>query len=162
MQIVYAAEADLPAIRRIWNHYIETTTYNWRPQPFSAQDIAAWFAAHTHPGHPVLVAKEEDRVLGFAALSAFREAAAYWPCAEDTIYLEPLACGRGVGRALMQRLCELGKAGGVEQVISMIDGSNAKSVAFHEKLGFCMVGTLRAIGEKNGMRCDCVVLQKTL
>lgn len=162
MQIVRAAPADLPAIRRIWNHYIETTTYNWRPQPLRDADIESWFAAHTHPGHPVLVAKAGEAVLGFAALSAFREAAAYWPCAEDTIYLDPAACGAGVGRALMQRLCELGKAGGVEQVIAMIDGSNANSVAFHRKLGFCMVGTLRAIGEKNGMRCDCVVLQKGL
>lgn len=162
MQIDFATPADLPAIRRIWNHYIAHTTYNWRPQPLSAQDIALWFSHHISPAHPVLVAKQGERVLGFAALSAFRDAAAYWPCAEDTIYLDPSACGGGVGRALMQRLCALGKAGGVEQVISMIDGSNRTSVAFHEKMGFAMIGTLRAIGEKNGARCDCVIMQKTL
>lgn len=162
MIIRQADSADLDAIAAIWNHYILTTAHNWRHAAFTPEEIRGWFGAHGAPSHPVLVAEQQGRVVGFGALSTFRASAGYDHTAEDTVYLDPHACGGGIGNALMQALLEQGKKGGLRHVVSMIDSQNVRSIRFHERLGFAVVGVLEDVGYKFDTVLSCVVMQKRL
>ena len=162
MTIRDACVTDLATIQGIWNHYIQNTTANWRYDGYTQQEMQQWFSQHGAPDRPVLVVEEQGRISGFGALSTFRASPGYKRTAEDTIYLVPDALGRGMGMQLMNALLERGKAGGLSQVISMIDSSNVSSIRFHTKLGFDTIGTLKDVGEKFGKTLSCVVMQKQL
>ena len=45
LEINLAAEADLPAINAIYNHYVTTSTANYALTPMSAEDRHKWLAA---------------------------------------------------------------------------------------------------------------------
>ena len=153
---------DLPAVMGIWNHYIKTTSYNWRHEGFTPQELASWFSQHGTPDHPAKVAEEQGQIVGFGALSTFRSSPGYNHTAEDTIYLHKDACQKGIGTELMQAMFEHAKAGGLQQVVAMIDSGNESSIRFHEKLGFETVGILKDVGYKFGKTLSCVVMQKRL
>ncbi len=153
---------DINAIGIIWNHYIRNTTFNWRHEEYTNAQMQRWFSQHGTPDRPVLVVEEGSCILGFGALSAFRDTIGYRYTAEDTIYLAPQAKRRGLGTLLMRELLQRGKDSGLWQVVAMIDGNNAPSIEFHERMGFVSAGMLRGIGEKNGERLDCVIMQRSL
>lgn len=157
-----ATRADLGAIGGIWNHYIQTTAYNWRLTAYSPAELQTWFDGHDSPMHPVLVAEEEGTIVGFGALSTFRASAGYRFTAEDTIYLAPGYTGRGIGRLLMEALIKQGSDAALAHVIAMVDSHNTASLAFHRRMGFEQVGLLRDVGKKNGENLSCVVMQRRL
>ncbi len=157
-----ASMKDLAAIKGIWDYYIQNTTANWRYDGYTEQEMQQWFSQHGAPDRPVLVVEEQGRILGFGALSTFRASPGYKRTAEDTIYLVSDALGRGMGMQLMNALLKRGKAGGLLQVVSMIDSLNTSSIRFHTKLGFDTVGVLKDVGEKFGKTLSCVVMQKQL
>ena len=55
-------------------------------------------------GLPWLVAEQDGQVLGFAYANWFKPRPAYRFSAEDSIYLHPDFCQRGLGRALLAEL----------------------------------------------------------
>jgi L-amino acid N-acyltransferase YncA len=121
------------------------------------------FAAITSQGYPYIAAVDEDgSVLGYAYASAFRTRPAYRWLVEDSIYLAPSARGRGLGRALLQRLVEDCTALGFRQMVAVIGGANPASVALHRGLGFEMTGILKGTGFKHGQWLDTALMQLAL
>ncbi len=157
-----ACTDDLDMIGRIWNHYIQKTTYNWRHECYTPVELRQWFVQHGTSNRPVLVVEEDGCILGFGALSTFRGSTGYRFTVEDTIYLAPQAQGRGLGTLLMTAMLQRGKDVGLRQVVAMIDSGNVQSIEFHAKMGFETVGVLRDIGEKSGKVLSCVVMQRRL
>ena len=51
----------------------------------------AWFAAHNTGNHPLLVAEEDGKVLGYASLSPYRDFDAYLQTVELSVYVAPRA-----------------------------------------------------------------------
>jgi phosphinothricin acetyltransferase len=47
-------------------------------------------------------------------------------------------------------------------MVAAIDGSNARSIAFHRRVGFRAVGRMPGVGEKAGRRLDLVLMQRDL
>src|SRR5512147_1896853 len=62
----------------------------------------AWDEGHLQT--PRLVARSEERVLGWAALSPVSRRRVYRGVAEVTVYVAEDARGRGIGRALLEAL----------------------------------------------------------
>ena len=61
-------------------------------------------AEHRGP-HPAIVAvDDEEPVLGFGSLSAFRDRPAYATTVENSVYVDDRQRGAGVGRALLEEL----------------------------------------------------------
>ena len=60
---------------------------------------------------------------------------------EHSVYVDPAARGRGVGRALLDALLGSAAAGGVWTVQSGVFPENAASLALHAAAGFRVVGT---------------------
>jgi phosphinothricin acetyltransferase len=98
-------------------------------------------------------------VLGFAALSPFRDRPAYATTVENSVYVDRSARGLGVGRALLEAIIAAAKEQGFHSIIARISGDNGLSVTLHETLGFTVVGIEREVGRKHGTWLDVIELQ---
>ncbi|MBA3812653.1 MAG: N-acetyltransferase [Caulobacteraceae bacterium] len=158
-----AGAADAPALAAIYGHYALHEFGTFEEETPSPAEMARRIAAVTALGLPYLVAEKEAVVLGFAYAAPFRPRAAYRYTVEDSVYVAPGAQGRGVGRALVQRLIEICQAMGLRQMMAVIgDSGNAASIGLHRSLGFAPAGVCRAVGFKHGRWVDTVRMQRAL
>ncbi len=97
-----------------------------------------------------LVCEDERGLLGYAYGSDHRSRAAYRWCAETSIYVAARARRKGVARALYRRLFAELKRRGLHNLYAGIALPNKASVAFHEALGFKLIGVYKAVGYKLG------------
>ena len=109
------------------------------------------------------VIEHDGTVVGFATYEHFR-GEGKWPgyaaTKELSIHVARSAWGAGVGRRLMDELVERARSSGVHVLVAGIDGDNAGSIRFHERLGFEVVGRMPEIGLKFGRRLDLVLMQR--
>ena len=113
-------DEDLPAITAIYAHHVLHGTGTFETDPPSAADMAARRADVLGRGLPYLVAEERGEILGFAYANWFKPRPAYRFSAEDSIYVADTARGRGVGRLLLDALCEAAEAAGVRKLLAVI------------------------------------------
>lgn len=156
-----AADGDLDAVAAIYDREVRegTATFDLDPPPRSKWER---LLASTHPGDHFLVAVEGDVVLGFAYSSQFRPKGAYDGTREVTIYLDPAASGRGLGRTLYDDLLGRMAAGGVHTALACISLPNDASEGLHRACGFERQGVLREVGRKFDRWVDVVWWQRTL
>jgi phosphinothricin acetyltransferase len=148
-----ATTGDMDSYAAIVNHYIATTTSNYRTEPQTVDEWRAdWDAARSR--FPWLVAVDGDIVVGIAYAAAWKTRAAYARTVETTIYLAPDHLGRGIGHALYRELLARLDGAGFHTEIAVISVPNPASVALHEAHGFAHVGTLREVGHKFGDWCS--------
>jgi phosphinothricin acetyltransferase len=153
--------ADLPAICAIVNHYIETTTINFRTEPQTPEEWGKDWQQYGKT-HPWLVATVGSALAGLAYATPWKARSAYsWAC-EVTVYVSPEHCRRGIGSVLYQRLLALLDAQGYRTMVAVIGLPNDPSVALHEAFGFERVGTLREVGYKMGEWHDVGFWQRRL
>jgi len=150
IEIRSASINDLRAIMDIKNYYINNTYILWRKNCLTMEEMLLWWGEHRRNAHPILVAVEQQSggefVIGYANLSSFREAEGYKHTAENSIYLLPEYEGKGLGRKLMKKLLNAGVRAGIRVVTAWIDAENESSIAFHESLGYSLVGTMADVG----------------
>jgi phosphinothricin acetyltransferase len=91
--------------------------------------------------HRFVALGDEGEVLGWAAASAVSDRCVYAGVIEHSVYVDPAASGRGVGRALLDALLGSAAAGGVWTVQSGVFPENTASLALHAAAGFRVVGT---------------------
>jgi L-amino acid N-acyltransferase YncA len=154
--------SDVPAITAIYSHYVRNTAITFDTEVPGEEAIAEKYAGLKRLGHPLIVAEEDGKVLGYAYASFYRPRAAYRFTCEDSIYLDPSATGRGLGKAMLTELLAQSAAFGFKQMLAVITADTANSIAIHEKFGFKRVGYYKAVGYKFDRWHDIVHLQKTL
>lgn len=141
-----ATSADLPAIKAIYDHQVATgiATFDLEPPP-----IGYWEQrlTSTEPGDHLLVA-DDGGVLGYAYSSWYRPRPAYRHTRETSVYVDPAAHGRGVGRALYDDLLRTLRADGMRTALAVVALPNPGSRALHAACGFEPVGVLREVGFK--------------
>src|SRR5687767_9805423 len=131
-----ATADDAAAIASIYAPYVTASAVSFETEPPDAAEIRSRIEAGGAL-HPWLVACDEaDRVLGYACATAFRARPAYRFTVETSVYLDPAAQRRGIGRSLYTALIPLLEAQGFTQAIAAITLPNAPSVRLHEALGF--------------------------
>lgn len=130
-----------------------TALYDYKPRAF--ESMVGWFKTKEAHRFPVIgVESENGELLGFASYGTFRAWPAYKYSVEHSVYVHKAHRGKGLGRALMLRLIEAGKAQQYHVMVGGIDITNAASIAFHEHLGFVHAGTIRQAAFKFGRWLD--------
>ena len=81
---------------------------------------------------------------------------------EHTIHVREKYWHTGIGRALIEALCQRASAAGKRVMVAAIDGENVGSIRFHERCGFVEVGRLPDIGFNFGRGLTLVLLQRTV
>lgn len=162
---IRSAEApDLPAITAIYRQHVLIGIATFEEMPPDLADMAARHARIVERGLPWLVAEgEAGAILGYAYAGPFHGRSAYRFTLEDSIYLDPAAVGRGIGRRLLECLLSDCTAWGARQMIAVIGNSgNDASIALHGRAGFTLVGTQKSVGLKFGRWIDTVIMQRAL
>src|SRR5262245_33665871 len=158
-----AHPADVPAIAGIYGHHVLHGLASFELEAPSIDEMLRRFEAITAAGYPYLVATEDDRVLGYAYASAFRTRPAYRHTVEDSVYIDPIAVGRGMGRQLLLALIEACTQAQFRQMIAVIgDSANEASIGLHRACGFDRMSVFVATGFKHGRWVDTVFMQRAL
>jgi phosphinothricin acetyltransferase len=155
-----AQPPDAEAIARIYNQGIEERAATFETQPRTAQDIAVKLTDRER--YPVLVATEGDAVIGWAGLSTYRPRACYSGIAEFSIYLDPAARNRGVGRRLLTALVDAARDCGYWKLVSRVFPFNTASRALCKACGFREVGTYEKHGQLDGHWLDVVIVERLI
>ena len=111
-------------------------------------DAPTWedFDAAKLADHRFVALDNDGEVVGWVAVSPTSGRNVYRGVVEDALYVAERARGRGVGRALLERLVASTDAGEVWTICAGIFPENVGSLGLHESLGFRRVGVRERIG----------------
>ena len=158
-----AEPRDVAAITRIYDHAVRHGTASFELAPPDEAEMARRQKELFAGGFPYIVAEQATAVVGYAYAGPYRARPAYRWTVEDSIYVDPALHGRGIGRALLERLIAEAERSGFRQMLAVIgDSANAGSIELHRALGFRMVGTFDNVGFKFGRWLDSVLMQRAL
>ncbi len=157
-----AAEADLPAIREIYNDAVVNSVAIWNDAVVDLANRRQWFGARVAQGFPVLVAAAEGTAIGYASFGDFRAFDGYRFTIEHSVYVASEARRRGAASALIAALVERARELGKHVMIGGIAGENEASIRLHRKLGFVESARMPEVGFKFGRWLDLVFMQRKL
>ncbi len=150
--IIRAAEAtDLEALQQLRNHYVAHSYATFDEEPLGREAMESWFTSFRAEGpHRLLVAYENDQLLGFCGSQAYRTHLAFRRTVETSIYVAPSTVRGGIGSALYTRLFEVLANQGLHRAVVGIALPNEASVRLHSKFGYKAVGVFSEYAQKNG------------
>jgi L-amino acid N-acyltransferase YncA len=158
-----AAAADVPAIAAIYGPAVLTGTASFEVDPPDEAEMLRRFEAITDAGYPYFVAEVDGRIAGYAYASAYRTRPGYRFTVEDSVYIATDAQGKGVGKALLERVIAKSRDDGFRLMIAVIgDTANVASITLHRRLGFRFCGTIHSVGYKFGRWLDSVTMELPL
>ena len=153
-----ATTADLAAITEIYNDVVINTTATFDTETKTLEERENWFAKHGKK-YPILVAEDDNHIIGWASLSRWSDRLAYADTAEISLYVREDQKGKGIGRRLMTAILDEGRRASLHVVIARIVEGNDLSIYLHESAGFWLVGTMKEVGRKFGKLLDINVMQ---
>jgi phosphinothricin acetyltransferase len=163
MLIDSADRAQYEAINAIYGHHVVAGFATFDEQAPALAERIDWFERFSPTGpHQLRVTTDGGKVLGFACSQPYRAHPAFERTVEFSIYLDPAAVGRGLGRLLYDDLITRVAAAGVRTVVCGVALPNDPSVALHRSCGFREVGTFRNYAEKHGRVISSVWFQLEL
>ena len=155
MEIRELRAEDWPAVQEIdeqgiagRNATFETETPSWE----------AWDRAQLDRHR--FVAVEEGRVVGWIVAHPVSLRPCYAGVVEHSVYVHDDWHGRGIGRALLERLISDTERAGIWTIQSGIFPENEASLALHVNCGFRVVGTQERLGQLDGVWRDVVVVER--
>ncbi len=150
MTILCANKSHAQAIARIYAPYCAPDCYiSFESSAPDAIEMESRIESAS-PKFPFLVYKDEDRILGYAYASSHNQRQAYDWSANVSIYLDPAAKGRGIGRNLYKCLLRIMRELGYYNLYAGITMPNAASEGIHKAMGFEHVAIYKKVGFKNG------------
>ena len=158
IEIDIATKQDLNRIVEIYNWAIENTSATFDTDSKTIQSQFGWFESHDEK-HPVIVARENGRVLAWGSISPWSDRCAYSGTGEISFYVDPDFHCKGIGFNILKRLIEIGKEKNFRTLVSRISGKSEASVHLHKKLGFSNIGTMKNVGKKFGEIIDVHLMQ---
>ena len=161
-----ATVADAEQIREIYNYEVQHTIATFDLVPRSLADQQQWQADRSGAFATIVAvlegSGEAGTVVGFGALSPYKERAAYRTSVENSVYVLRGRHGEGIGRMLLTELLATAARSGFHTVFARINAASEASVALHRACGYELVGTEREVGRKFGRWHDVALMQRLL
>lgn len=108
-----------------------------------------------------LVARSQNDILGWVALSPTSSRSCYEGVVEVSIYIGKNYKGQGVGKALLQNLIKLSEENCFWTLYSSIIRENSTSISLHKKCGFREIGIREKIAKaSDGIWHDVVLMER--
>ena len=146
---------DWPAVSAIYEQGIAGRQATFETE---APSWDSWDRSHLEGHRPVAV--EGERIVGWAALAPISQRECYRGVAENSVYVDAEAQGRGVGRALLERLVADADRAGIWTIQTGVFPENEASVALHLACGFRVVGTREKLAQLDGEWRDVLSLER--
>ena len=142
-------------VRRIYEEGLHTDNATFQT---SAPEWDEWDKTHLQTGR--LIAIENEKIIGWAALTPVSGRCVYGGVAEISVYVSENARGKGVGKELLKSLIENSEANGFWTLQAGIFPENVASIKIHEATGFRIIGRREKIGQMNGHWRDTILLER--
>lgn len=146
---------DWPAVKSIYELGLATGNASFQT---SAPSWEEW--DNSHLKHSRIVAKDGEKIAGWAALTSVSGRCVYAGVAEVSVYIDPTYQGRGLGGQLLEALIRESENNGIWTLQAGIFPENGASLHIHEKAGFRRVGVREKIGQMKGVWRDTVLLER--
>ena len=153
-----ATDSDQPPIMEIYNDAVVNTTATFDTELRTFEKQMEWFRKHGK-NHPVLVAENNNQVIGWASLSPWSDRCAYDTTVEVSVYVHKDFRGQGIGSNLLEMITLEGNKVNNHTVISRITQGNEASMHLHEKFGYTHIGVMKEVGFKFGKFLDVHLMQ---
>ena len=135
----------------MWNNKSTTTTFETEVP--SANQFAKRIEKYLEKG-PWLVAEDQHTIAGYAYASEHRARSAYQWSIELSVYIHPDYRGKGLATRLYQCALEILHQQGYCTILAGVTQPNDPSDAFHQSIGFSLIGNYKNVGFKDGKWCD--------
>jgi len=155
-------EADVVAIQSIYSHHVLHGTASFELTPPTIDEMRQRRADVVAKNLPYLVAEQNGVVVGYAYVTLYRPRPAYRFTVEDSVYVREGLAGQGIGSLLLAEIIKICTTKGYRQLMAVVGDSSPPSVSLHERHGFTLAGTFKAVGFKFGAWRDTAMLQRAL
>ena len=156
-----AMASDSKEILKIYAPYIKDTAISFETEVPTIVEFSLRIQMITKQ-YPFLVYTIDNEIVGYAYASRHRERAAYLYNVEMSIYFLPEYHGSGKAYSLYDCLLVLLGELGYKNAYAVYTEPNVKSMRFHQKFGFKLIGTHHKTGYKFGKWHDVTWLEKTI
>ena len=163
-----ASPDDAEAILNIYAHYIENTAITFEYDVPTIEEFRKRIEK-TLKKYPYLVLEEDGEIVGYAYAGPLKERAAYDWSVETSIYVRHNAPKCGYGRKLYEALEEALKAMGILNLYACIahpivedEYLTKNSAAFHEHMGYKIVGEFHKCGYKFNRWYNMIWMEKLI
>ena len=162
MQLRQATADDLPALTRIYNHYVEHSHATFDVGAFAVDDRRPWFDQFDGGRYQCWLAAGGNDVLGYACSMPFKAKAAYQTSVEVSVYVAANTQRRGLGAALYGKLLPALEKEDLHRAYAGIAQPNEASMRLHERFGFHPAAHYREVGRKFDRYWDVIWLERPL
>ncbi|KRM00064.1 GNAT family N-acetyltransferase [Liquorilactobacillus satsumensis] len=159
---------DAATLVKLYSYYVEQTAITFE---YTVPSIAEFKKRMLKISrrYPYLVALVNQKIVGYAYLSAFHPRAAYGWSAEISIYLDPKTRHQGIGSRLYAELEKIARAQNILNLNACISFSETQtahlpltSVYFHKKMGYVQTAHFHQCGYKFSTWYDMIWMEKIL
>ena len=168
VHIRFATVDDAPELLAIYAPYVETTAITFETTVPTVEDFARRIE-RTLEHYPYLVAERDGQIVGYAYVGPFKPRAAYDWSVETSIYVRCDVRRTGAGRKLYETLERVLRAQGIVNMNACIAYADREdeylqrdSVAFHERLGYRLVGEFHNTAHKFGRWYSVIWMEKAI
>ncbi len=163
-----AVPEDAEALLEIYAPYVRNTAISFEYAVPSAPEFAGRIRS-TLARYPYLVARQNDKIVGYAYASAFKSRAAYDRAVETSVYVSQACRGGGIGRALYEKLEAVLQCQNILNLNACIAWPSGEdphlstdSASFHARLGYEKVAHFHRCGFKFNTWYDMIWMEKLL
>lgn len=154
-------EWDAPTMLKIYKPYVDDSNA-------TAETVLPTIAEYTQRidkytyGYGWIMSEIDGETAGFCLLNENRYEPENMFTAEIQLYVKPTLLRRGVGNSLYSMMFDIMQHGNKRKVYARIPLPNDAAVAFHKHWGFSEYEVEKEGMEKNGVKYDVLVMEKTL
>jgi phosphinothricin acetyltransferase len=148
-------DGDWELVRRI---YLEGLATGQASFETAAPSWESWDSAHFK--HSRLIARENDKVIAWAALAPTSRRSCYAGVAEVSLYVSTDYHGRGIGKLLLSKLIESSERHGIWSLCGSTFPENKQSLRVQFACGFREVGRRERIAQHNGVWRDTIITER--
>ena len=155
VQINKMRRVDWGSVSKIYKDGIETGLATFE------KEIPSWEKwDKNHLKTCRLIAILDNKILGWAALSAVSSRCIYRGVAEVSVYVAKQEWGNKIGEKLMLALIGESEKEGLWTLQSGIFSNNLPSIELHKNVGFRVIGYREKIGRLNGEWKDNILMER--
>lgn len=168
IKIRIATTEDAEQLLRIYSYYVENTAITFEYEVPSLKEFQDRIKKILDR-NPYLVAEQDGKITGYSYAGIFKDRAAYDWSVETTIYVDKDFHGKGIGKMLYTELERYLKLMNITNVNACIAYTTKEdqyltndSPAFHEKMGYKLVGKFTDSGYKFNRWYDMIWMEKMI
>lgn len=156
-----ASKEDLEGILEIYNQGIEDRIATLEMDTKDLNYMAEWFSNHNER-YAVLIAEQNNKILGWASLNRYSNRCAYDGVADLSVYVGRANRGKGIGQLLLKELESIAMKNNFYKIVLFTFSFNDLGQGLYRKSGYREVGVFQNQGILDNNFVDVMAMEKLL